>query len=417
MGKKASGKSDSSAHAAANHDGVPDRRGLLLWCTWGLGGIFLVVAAVLNLRGSNATGNGNLRVFGTFWASGWAAAHHLNPYAVYPLTFRLHPFSNNRVITDLNLSPPALLPFFAGWASMSPGTAVKIWALLSVALFLASAALLLREHGRRIQHRQLFWLLLGPSAFDAILMGQDYAIFLALAVGVWLLFRRNMEVSTGICLGILVAAKPNYALWPIFLACCGHTRIAKTAAITFAILCCIPIFLYGPGVYMNWLHAISYDPHWLFPSDVSIFGFAARLGHPVTGRVMSIAVLVFSFAWVVWRRPSAETASGIALTIAILCSPVAWVHYSLLLAPILLRKPWTNAFTWAIAPLLLPGFALSRIMQGVAILASAIHFPSLAFAVANLFYFLPICFLLGYFLRESYTRTQPLLEAAVETPA
>jgi len=401
--------------ANADGDGCSDRRSLLLWCTWSLGGLFLIIAAVLNLRGANATAKGNFKVFGTFWASGWASAHHLNPYTAYPLTF--HPLANNPAIVDLNLSPPALLPFLSGWAAISPNIAVKIWAILSVMLFLASAALLVKEYGNRLQHRQLFWLLLGPSAFDAILMGQDYAIFLALAVGVWLLFRRNMEIGAGICLGLLVAAKPNYALWPIFLACCGHTRLAKVCALTVTILWCIPVLVYGPGIYMSWLHAISHDPHWMFPSDVSIFGFAARFGHPMAGRVISALVLVFSFAAVLWKRPSVEISSGVALSVAILCSPVAWVHYSLLLAPILLIRPWTNAFTWAIAPLLLPGFVFSRFMEGVAFLSSAIHFSGLAVVIANLFYFLPICFLLGYFLRETLMRTHSRVEFPMVTTA
>lgn len=398
---------------------IPDspqaNRRALLWCTWALGSLFLVAGAVVSFHTLNLRSQEQLGVFGSFWASGQAASHHLNPYGVYPLTYKLRPFHNGQLVADLDLSPPALLPFLAAWAHISPGIAVRIWTILSTLLFLGSAALLLREYEATMQHRQIYWMMLGPGAFDAILIGQDYAFILLLAVAAWLLIRRNKQLAAGICLGILVAAKPNYMLWPIFLGFCGFPRVAKTAIATFLAACLVPVLIYGPGIYLEWLRAISHDQHWLFPSNVSLLGFAARFGHKLIGQALSFALLLFSFAVVLWKRPSAQVASGIALTAAILASPVAWIHYSILLAPILSLKPWSKSFTWAIAPLLLPTFLLPTLLTLIAAASFAIHAPELATLVPNLFYFLPICFLMAHFLsaalREKRTRPTLNIEA------
>src|ERR1700746_1780790 len=132
----------ASANSAPTYAGIENRR-KLLWCTWGLGGVFLLISALIACINLNARAPEGFGVFGTFWASGWAASHHLNPYAEYPLTLKVHPIADSPlVVTDLNLSPPALLPFFQIWAHFRADLAVKIWTFLSLLIFLGSSALL-----------------------------------------------------------------------------------------------------------------------------------------------------------------------------------------------------------------------------------------------------------------------------------
>jgi hypothetical protein len=249
-----------------------------------------------------------------------------------------------------------------------------------------------------VQHRQLFWLLLGPAASGTLVKGQDYAFLLGLSVGVWLMLKHERAIAAGICLGILVAAKPNYALWPIFLVFCGYTRTTKAAIVTTLILCCLPALLYGPGVYAGWLHILPNDPHWIFPPNVSLTGLAARFGHRIVGQVLSVVLLVFSCVLVAWKRPSLEITSGIALCVAMLAAPVAWVHYSLVLAPVLLQRPWSKLLTCALAPLLLPASLVPRFVSLVTATSSAVRLPQVGVALLNAFYFAPICFLTVYFL-------------------
>ncbi|HWE83316.1 MAG TPA: hypothetical protein VG267_00125, partial [Terracidiphilus sp.] len=83
------------------------------WGTFGAGAVLLTVGALLALSGFGTRDAQHLHVFGSFWASGWGAAHGLNPYSVYPRTYR---FDDNlyqlHTQISLNLSPPPILPLF-----------------------------------------------------------------------------------------------------------------------------------------------------------------------------------------------------------------------------------------------------------------------------------------------------------------
>jgi hypothetical protein len=380
------------------------------WGTFGLGALFLICAGLLSLNTLRTEGQ-DLHVFGTFWSSGWAASHQLNPYAVYPFTVRFEDtFYTHRSFASLNLTPPCLLPIFQGIAAFNPDKGVRVWTFLSVLLFIGSVALLLREYGETVQRRQIIWYFFGPTALGTLLSGQDYSLLVLLGVLTWISMEQRRELAAGVFLGILVAIKPNLGLWPIFLALCGHRQMAKTSAATLLIVCTIPVLLYGPHIYAEWLHVVSNDPHWISFLDVSVTGFASRLGHRTMGRVLSLVLLMGAIAFVAWKRPSAKTATGIALCLGLLASPLGWIGYSLFLTPVLFSKPWSTRLSLIILPLMLP-FAL----------AAKIVRPSLlTIGIAGLFYFLPMCFLLAYYLRtaaaESRARPRPVsLDAKIGT--
>lgn len=382
-------------------DGAVNRR--VRWGTFGVAAILLTMGSLMALTSLTGRTPRHFRVFGTFWASGYAASHHLNPYGPYGLSYRFEDLATHTHVS-LNLSPPPLLPLFQFAALFKPETAVISWTFISLLLFLLSLALLMVEYGERVQRRQILWFLLGPAPLDALMLGQDYALLVFLVVVAWLLFARHRKIGAGIFLGLLVAAKPNLGLWPIFLAISGYRRVAKISAVTVLIIGSLPMLFYGPGIYREWLHAISNDPHWIFFSDVSVTGFAARLGHRLVGRALAMVLLAGTTAFVIWKRPSAETSAGIAFCLGMLASPLGWIGYSLFLAPVLIRKPWSTKLTLLIAPLMLP-FSLA---------ALAIHTSYLLGIVAGLFYFLPVCFLLGFFLRTAAMESRKSREAGLK---
>lgn len=359
------------------------------WGTYGVGALFLTLNALIAIVNLGGSGNQHLHVFGTFWSSGWAATRHMNPYAAYPRS--VHFYDNlyhHRTLVSLNLTPPCLLPLFQLIAAFQPENAVKVYTLVSLLLFLASMALMMIEYGERVQRRQIIWFFFGPAALGTLVGAQDYSLLLALAVLSWVLFEYQQYIAAGIFLGALVAIKPNLALWPIFLAICGHWRVAKFSALIFVVLGLLPISLYGPHIYAEWLGAISNDPHWVSFTDISLTGFASRLGHRTFGRVLSLILLLCSTVYVAWKRPSGETAIGIAVCLGLLASPLGWVGYSLFLTPVLLRRRWSTRLTLAIAPSMLP---IPMAGRGLA--------PThLSVTIAGLFYFVPVCFMLIYFL-------------------
>lgn len=352
-----------------------------VWWTFAAASAVLTTAAVLYMNELNTRAELGLRVFGSFWASGWAASHHQNPYAIYPLTWMIQLPGRPGTIADLNLSPPALLPFFSALAWFSPNTGVKVWTLVSLALFLGSGALLVHTYREHVQHRQILWFVLARAAMNMLGLGQDYSIFIALAAGAWVLLERDRQWMAGILLGLLIAAKPNYALWAVLLLFCGRWRATVVAALLAGALCALPLALYGPGIYGEWTRAVATDPHWFFPNEVSLTGFATRMGHPRIGEGLAAALLAVACGLVAWKRPSLRNTSGIALSVGMLASPLAWFHYALLIAGPLFARRWDLVLSLFLLLLMLP--------------------------FAGFWYLLPVCYVAGYFLWGAAREERP----------
>lgn len=322
-----------------------------VWWTYAAASVAFCAVGCWYLMRLNSAGG--LKVFGSFWISGWAAAHHQNPYVAYPMTWTFQMPGQPRIV-DLNLSPPALLPFFQLVALLKPDTAAPVWGAISLLLFLGIAALLVHEYEAHIQHRQILWLFCGFIGLHTLAIGQDYFLFFALAVGAWILLDHDREILAGILLGLLIAAKPNYLLWALMLAIIGRWRSSAVAAAVAGILSAVPLILYGPGIYREWMIAVGGDHHWSQGPDVSISGIARLLGEPAVGPIASALLVLASCVLVIWRRPSLRNTSGIALSVGTLVPPVAWVHYLLLFAGPLFRERWGLVLSLALALTLVP---------------------------------------------------------------
>jgi hypothetical protein len=323
-----------------------------VWWTYAAASVVLLGAAFAYLPSFGPHAQYGYKVLGSFWASGWAAAHGLNPYEVYPLTWTFH--LDGHPVVDLNLSPPALLPLFAAFSWVSVDAAVRIWTLVSALLMIGSAALLVGENRARVQHRQILWFLLARAMFNTLWLGQDYSLLIALAVGAWVLLERDRQLVAGLLLGVLAAAKPNYALWPLLLVFCGRWKASAVAAVVAGALCALPLALYGPAIYGEWMRAVAGDPHWFFPNEVSLTGLATRMGHARVGEALAAALLVAACALVIWKRPSLRVTSGVALSVGMLASPLAWYQYAMLLAGPLFARRWNVALSLVLLLLMLP---------------------------------------------------------------
>jgi hypothetical protein len=330
-------------------------------------------------------------VFGTFWASGWAARHNHNPFLEYPpLTWRPHAFGHDGpLVLDLNLNPPAVLPLFSLWSRVPPLTGALMWAAVSTLLFIGTAGVLIRRYNP--ERRQVWWLLTCSATILTLGLQQIYAILLVLCVAIWFLLESEHDIEAGVLLGVLTAVKPNLALWPLLLALSGRLKPILPACVTAAALSIVPIFLYGPGVYSEWWQATQIDSHSIFPVDISIAGNLTRLGSRPAGLAIAFLVLLL-LIYLVWAtKPPLYETTGIALSAAILCSPLGWLEYILLLAPLLFARRWTRSTT--IAALLLwinPAFIDPQ------------PYPShWSVFFRGLIYFIPMCMLLAEYCRPA----------------
>ncbi|MEJ0045746.1 MAG: hypothetical protein WDN04_06205 [Rhodospirillales bacterium] len=141
-------------------------------------------------------------------------------------------------------------------------------------------------------------------------------------------------------IGLLVAAKPNFALWPAFLLLAGERRPAVIALLIAAGLSLLPAALYGTQSTASGLAAIAADRHWMLTTEASLHGVGARLGLPLVGTVLSVVLIGAGCVLVLRRRPSSMAASGLALAIGIVASPLAWADYLVFLLPAFADGQW-----------------------------------------------------------------------------
>ncbi|HEY8381274.1 MAG TPA: glycosyltransferase family 87 protein [Microvirga sp.] len=272
--------------------------------------------------------------FGSFVASGRAAQEGLNPYGIHPLTF--HVSLPGFEAWNPNLNPPISALLFQLFDSPDPHHSFRVWRWVSVAIYLAIVLLLLWRYPSHAPLPLILWLFALAGFWDTLLLGQIYLPLVLAAVAAWLLLERGEGVFAGILIGLVVAIKPNFLVWPALLFLAGFYRPALVSGLVAGLISAIPLVLYGPEVYRQWFELIASDrERAFFLTNASFAGLAARAGLPVLGPVLSLALLGGLAAWAFFLRPSVLRASALALVASLLASPLGWIHYTLFLLPIL----------------------------------------------------------------------------------
>ena len=196
------------------------------------------------------------------------------------------------------------------------------------------------------------WAFALAGFLDTLYLGQIYLPLLLAAVGAWLLLEKGEEVWAGVLIGILVAIKPNFLVWPVLLFLAGHRRPSLVCVATAAVISAIPLVFFGPGIYGQWLSLVASDSaRAVFLTNASLSGLAARIGVQSLGLLLSLALLAGLALWAFLRRPGAMRVSELGLLAAILASPLGWIHYTLFLLPVLLAR-WSFWPMWIVAALL-----------------------------------------------------------------
>jgi hypothetical protein len=295
--------------------------------------------------------NHGLWDFGSFVASARAAREGLNPYGVYPLT--MHVVLPGFDAYNPNLNPPISALLFRAFDVTDPQASLRVWWAISVACYVVTVLLLVARYGARRA------VLIGLPALalagfsDTLFLGQIYLPLVFAAVAAWLLLERGAGLWAGILIGIVVAMKPNFLVWPVLLFLAGHRRPALAGVAAAGAISTIPLALYGPEVYRQWFELIASDrERALFLTNASFAGLAARAGMPFLGTVLSLALLGGLAAWAFWRRPGVIPASSLALVAALLASPLGWIQYTLFLLPVFLTH-WHRLAMRGVAALLI----------------------------------------------------------------
>ena len=87
-------------------------------------------------------------------------------------------------------------------------------------------------------------------------------------VSAWILLERKKEIWAGILIGLVVAMKPNFAVWPALLLLSGTYRPALASIATVAVVSAIPLAVFGPEIYRQWLDLLASDAQPIRPERV-----------------------------------------------------------------------------------------------------------------------------------------------------
>lgn len=327
----------------------------------------------------------DVAIFGSFWEAG----KHLD-YAIHPYVW-----VTRQGFAELNMNPPALLPLFQLFALFDPQIGQSVWLLVSAAIYLLTV-ISLKDH---VTRAQLFWLLTVPMVYTGIGLGQIYVLMIALGVAVWWCLRDNREIAAAVLIGVLVAMKPNFAVWGLLAFAAGHFRAAVVAGLVAFILSALPAALYGPDIFSQWLAAASGDNHGAFPHDVSLWGYFSRLGIPGAQAAIA-ATLIASIAWAVKFRPSLHDLTPVAILVGMLCSPLAWLDYLMIAAAFIVESKWRLPMTLAAFLLYLMPFT-GKAVQG----------SPLVVALASSLYIIPVLIMLAHFVRRVPVQQERLRES------
>ncbi len=310
--------------------------------------------------------------FGTLWASGNAANHGLNPYATYPESF-LSNFTNYGYSVEFPTqpNPPWTLPFLQALSYLPLNRFEQVWALLT-GICLLSGCIILVLRQPDLQKRQLLWFALCSSTTETISAGQFYAWPFLLGVLAWDFYKKGNLFATGVAVGIVVAIRPTMGFWVLLLWISAYRRVAAVSAGTVLTLYALPLMIYGPSIYIEWIRAFAGDKHWMAPINIAIIPLFARHGHLKWGVTIALAISVSVCCWTKWKRPDFISTSGIGLCLGIICAPLAWVHYLLFVAPFFMARRWTLLPTIAAGLLLLDWTPISYAASGVASLIATV---------------------------------------------
>jgi Glycosyltransferase family 87 len=314
----------------------------------------IAVASVLVIWSEfpRALPGGSLWDFGSFVASGRAAGEGLNPYGVYPLT--LHVSFPGFEAWNPNLNPPISALLFRLFDLADPHVSFRIWWAISVLTYGATVLLLLRHHRQQSERLVLFlWAFALAGFWDTLVLGQIYLPLVLAGTAAWLLLERGEGRWAGLLIGLVVAMKPNFLVWPALLFLSGHRLPALVSVATAAAISAIPLVVMGPEVYRQWFELIASDrDRAAFLTNASLAGLTARIGTPTLGLLLGVALLAASALWALRRRPSASRASALAMVLSLLASPIAWIHYTLFLLPVVFAH-WRLSGTRLVALLLI----------------------------------------------------------------
>lgn len=272
---------------------------------------------VANVLGSGVYG-GDFR--GGIRPAGWAVLHGSSPYPPpdpHRLVILLHAFVTPPPVAVL-AAPLSLIPF---------PEAIGIWNLACVAALLAALYVM----GVRDKRIYLLALCSFPL-FESLENGQPDGLFALAAAFVW---RYRDSWQSGVAAGFLIAAK--LLAWPlvIWMLVTRRFRSLKITVASTAVMLVASWAFFGFRGLAQYPQLIAADAKAFetFPTSTSLVQALSPLGLSIgaTRVLATLVALVLAAGIVMLARGSDQGWFSGALTFGVLCSPVVWFHYLVVL--------------------------------------------------------------------------------------
>src|SRR5688500_4124058 len=331
--------------------------------------LFFFAALIINFTPFMDSQNA-LMDFGSFYASGLKSQNGENPYD--PNSEFIFDINFSRVGAGgkmMNLNPPISVVFFRALSYFDPHQSLIIWQIASVILYAGAVITLARYYRKNITPTKIIWAFTLAGFWHTVVLGQIYSVLLLLTALGWILLQKRKYAWAGLAIGLVVAIKPNFVIWPIFLLASGYYVTFLAAAVCGLIVSAIPIIFYGTKIYSQWLEASTLRIETLMmPGNNSIVGLTSRFQNMNLGIILSVvavaALLIVSTSKKSNNLESSERISALGILASLLASPISWTGYTILLLPVFFsRRKWTFPVIISAAILSIPFAIVLQLFQ------------------------------------------------------
>ncbi len=279
--------------------------------------------------------------FGSFFDSSLAFINGGNPYADhYENVFS--PIINEQSFPSPNLNPPFFLFFSRLFIMFNLQTSYPLWQAVSFFLFGLSIFILLKGKILSWSYSLLMILIVINFAgiWHTIKLGQIYFPLLLLTIISYYFIDKNRFFLAGIPIGLICAIKPNFAIIIICFFLIKNHRLFLSSLITAIICYLVPLIILGITPYIQWINAMANYKGYIIPGNSSIVGLFARYGLTTTGYIITIILLLVSLILILFRQLSNKNLLTLGILLSLVCSPITWSGYTILLIPYFLSKTW-----------------------------------------------------------------------------
>lgn len=298
--------------------------------------IIACIASLLHGLQRGLPDDGALLDFGSFWDSGRAAIEGRNPYTWGQHTFFVR--INERFLFNYNLNPPASLLLFGPMSLIDPDRGYILNYGCSLVLFFIIARFVSRSIAEENRGLFLLWAMSLPFLWDTLKLGQIYVYLAAFSVLAYVSTRKQLYARGSVFWGALLAIKPNFGAILLFVPPAYWKRIAIPAVLVFLLCNLLALGLFDVDTYIRWYGAVTSDLARLsFPTNVSLSGTLSRLTDTSTYFHINgiLLVLCIALAYYLTRNiQQLEVRIKVGYLVAILASPIGWVHYLLIAFPV-----------------------------------------------------------------------------------